>query len=341
MTKNTKNSRLLWKIVRLTGLYAVIAFCTWFCILFYLNGTVVFAAPGPSTSVSAAQATPTDNRIHLEGVPWDAQDIAFSYDGEYCTYILGSSLVVREIATGRTVRTIKGDGLSHPVLMADRNILMYFTREESGIVLNTYDIGADRLSNQADFSVSAGAQVKSMDYSNQTNLLYVCFSQDNDGSEKDMVYCVNIMKDVSRTPASGVVDNMVLLGQTDELCYNGPDGTLYAKDRLFKSLQKGKIIGRDAQDRIYVQSPDNGGTVYVCEMGREPQQITLDGGAPLRFYTDQKNVYALYAASLVNVSGQKRKTDFDSSLQFLGMGGDAAYFREADGSIAGMKTTID
>jgi len=339
MPEQKEKNRFAVKIVRLTAIYAAIAFAVWFCILFYLNGTVVFADTTVSGSVpvsSDKSKVPADGNTRLTGVPADAQDIAFSHDGAYCTYMYNSQLFVREIATGKT-KTITGN-VSHPVLMADRNILLYFTAD-NGVVLNTYNIDSGQETRQASFAGEAGARVKAVDYSNQTNLVYVNLAQLKGNAETDAVYSVNIMKTIRKVPVSRVADNMVLLGALDTIYYNTTDGRLYGGSKQL--ADKGKVIGRDAQDRVYVLSWTDNRTVLIYKKKKRVDTVTLPEPGPIRFYTNQKGVYAVYGTHMINLAGDvNTKMQFESGLAFIGMGGENTYFRDTDGSIVFVKTTI-
>lgn len=348
-------NRSAFKLLRMTGIYAAAAFAICFIVLFSLNSSIVFAATtGAQAAANTANAkasagnaeTPAPTSANkpvltLKGVPAGAQDIAFSFDDKYCTYMYQSKLYVKDMKTGGTLKAITGNAITSPVLMSDRDILLYFTPGSGTITLNTYNIDNGQSTKQTSFSYPAGSKVKAVTYSNATNLVYVNIEQTKNGSETDAVYLINIMKNVQTVSLSTVVNNMVLLGKTNSLYYNNAQNTVYMNGKPVSGLQKSKVIGRDAEDRVYAQSANSAGAIYILENGKLFKTLTLPDTNVNKYYADQKGVYAVYSGYLVNLTGDMQsKLQYDSGLEFLGIGGSNAYFRDAGGDIVGLPSSI-
>jgi hypothetical protein len=205
-------------------------------------------------------------------------------------------------------------------------------------MLKTYNIDSDQTIDQVELSVSGGAAVKAVDYSNDTNLVFVNIEKTKNGTVSDSVYSIDIMKNTQKLSLGSIVDNMVLLGKTNSLYYNDEKSNLYLHAEPFAGLQKGKLIGRDEEDNVYVQSADDPGSVYKVSNEKLADTLALPDPNVIRFYADKKNVYAVYGNYIVNLSGDMQaKLEFDSHLQFLGFGGANAYLLEAGGPGGGRK----
>ncbi len=343
------------KILRLTGIYAAIAFAICFSVLVSLNNSVVFAETTTSPQASAAtvgsdattdlsslsetSASPSTTQkpeVLLSGIPADAQNIAFSYDDRYCTYMAGTHLHIKDMKTGDNVKTITTSGIRWPVLMNDRNILMYFTVSGTTLALNTYNIDSNQSVKQTSLTFPSGAKIKAVDYSNATSLVFINLAQTQNGTETDSVYSINIMKKVRKFSLSSVVDNMVLLGKENSLYYDDAQNNLYLHGKPFTGLKEGKLLGRDIEDRVYALSVDND-MVYILSNEKLDKTLVIPNTNYIEFYSDKNSVYAVYNGYIINLSGDMNaKLQYDRGLQFIGMGGSNAYFRDAENNIIGL-----
>jgi hypothetical protein len=139
---------------------------------------------------------------------------------------------------------------------------------------------------------------------------------------------------------TSVVDNMVMLGKANSLYYDDAKNNLYLHGKPFTGLQTGKLIGLDAEDRVYVQSVNNN-EIYVISNEILTKKVPLTDAGFSGFYSNKKSVYAIYSNYIVNLSGDiNTKLQFDKGFKFLGMGGSNAYFRDQNNNIIGIKSTI-
>jgi hypothetical protein len=251
------------------------------------------------------------------------------------------SLYVKDMKTGNTLKTIDSVGVTSPVLMNDRNILLYFTVSGSAATLNTYNIDSGQITKQASINYPYGSKIKAVAYSNATNLEYVNVERIKNGTETDRVYSINIMKEVQQVSLSSIVNNMVLLGKYNTLYYNNPLNTVYENSKFVSGIKKGKIIGRDGEDRVYIQSASVSSMVYVLADNKLSDTLQLPDANVTGFYSDQRGVYAVYSDYIVNLADNiQSKLQYGNDMEFAGMGGSNAYFRDANGNIVGLHSSI-
>lgn len=139
-------------LLKLAGLYAVLAAAVVFPVLFYLNNYYFADAKTQSTVSGSANAIQIPNPVdsgsiadkmcRLSGIPAGATDISFSYDNRYCTYLFEGIVYVRRMDTDEITYEIKdGQEIKKAVLMDDRNILISLTMDEKNGLQSSGSVG--------------------------------------------------------------------------------------------------------------------------------------------------------------------------------------------------------
>lgn len=335
--------RLKNRLLRLTVTYIVIAAAVSFGVLFVLNGNASAAAaqqtPQPTpTATPAPTATPTPTSPYtskLTGVPQDAKEFYFSYDGIYMAYRTATGFVVMDTQANRALKTVDDPNIQWMQFIDNRDIVLYLTLEGNSVVANTYNIGSDvQAKQQASFKVPADSKVKSAAFSNARNYLCVNVETGTD-SFSDEVYAVDNMKQTTRLTLQDIINNLVLLNRTDQVYYTNSKGTLFFGNKSVSGLEAGTLIGRDDKDKVYFQAASNRGTVYVLADGKLENTLNLpDVTDLLTFWNTHSAVYAVYDGFLVNLSGNAAaQIPFDKALDFIGIGGKNVFFRNVAGEV--------
>ncbi len=354
-----KNVLLFFK---LTCLYAVISFGLCFATLAHLDNSVVLS---PHSAPAQANATPCASAMAsvpravaatapspaaalsfpasaMTGIPLDAKDISFSFDGRYCTYLYRSELKIYDIQSDKVIKAIAGSNIYRPVLMSDRDILLYCTSNKKNFYLHSYRIESDQDTVHKSLALSAGTKIKDMVYSGATGLVFINYSRVRSGIESDTIYCMDVMENVTKLSLSGVIDNMVILNGEKSMYYNDEATNLYLHGKPFAGMKAGRLLGRDAQDRVYVQSVVDTRSISIIEKEAVRSKFTLPASNFNQFYSDGNDLYAIYNDRIVKISGDAgEEMAFDKRLRFIGLGGSTAYFRSSGKEIIGIKWVVN
>lgn len=355
--ENMRKKNKWRKFLLLTGTYAVLSLVFSYVALTYLNANI-FIKEDPSSSISnVAQATPVPvpasasapaplssakadkQGTVIGGVPASPDNLMFSYDNQYCMYIYDNKIYVKEIKSDKLRRIIqeKSASIANAVLMNDRNRIIYFTISPSGsIKVKTYNIETDEIMQYLSFKVASGSSVKGTDYSSLTNLIYINVMHETNGRETDNVYRININKRLKKVATGAIVDNMTLLGGTDDIYYRNESGELCHNAAKVKSVAGKKVVllGKDSKDNIYVQSFSDNKTIYVLNQDAVVNTISLDNPDYNGIVADRKNIYAVYNGYVIDITGDPAvKMPYDGKTGFLGIVGSKAYLRDKAGMI--------
>jgi hypothetical protein len=326
-------------MLRRTGFYAVLSFVICFVLLAMLNHSIVFGSNSDNNSTSGI--SPINSQTVITGVPEDAQYISFSYDDKYCSYMYDSKIYIKDITQNKDVKTIADQGVTWGQIMNDRNNVLYFTQNDDTLTLKTYNIENDIANKQLSIDIKPGTKIKDVDYSNATNLIYINLESTSKGETTDTIYSVNIMKQLTKVPSSGIVDNMVLLNNTSSLYFEDDDNNLYNRVKKVVDLDTGHLIGCDSEDRVYVQSIDDKSSISVISGSKVIDTLTLPDTDYLKFYSDKSNVYVIYNDYIIDLSGDmSARFTYDKNLTFVGLGGSNIYFRDTAGDIVIMASSF-
>lgn len=337
--------RLRNRLLRLTLLYIAIAAAASFAVLFVLNNTASALAaqqPAPTPSATPTPAptpTPTNPYAYqITGVPQDAKEVYFSHDGKYLIYRNGNSLTVMDTQANRMLKTIDDPAMTWARFIDDRDIVLYLTLQENSVGVNTYDIESGVQAKQTSFTVPANSKIKSAAFSSVKNYLCVNVETGTD-SFSDEVYTVDVMKRTARLTLQNMINNMVVLSRTEKVYYTNGKGLLYFGDTAVSDTGEGTLLGRDARDKVYFQTSADRGTVHVVADGKRESTLQLtDIPNLVTFCNTNSGVYAIYDGFIVDLSKDAAaQIPFDKALDFVGIGGQNVFFRNAAGEILGIE----
>ena len=327
-------------LIFLTFIYAFSTFIFCFIIIFHLNASIVTHSGSqgsiPHTKTASGEI---QNSIKIN-VPSGAENISFSYDDKYCTYLYNSEIYIKETGSNKLVRKISEKlGIKKLMLMGNRNIIMYFCISNKRLGLKTYNIENGLITIQKSFIIPGNSTIKSVDYSSITNLIFINIEQSNKINKKGSLYYLNIMKNVKRISPGHQVNSMLLANNSLALYFEDENNNLYCHSKLISGVKRAHIIGCDANDNVYATSLDDKSTIYVVKNNNLLTTQRLNDLNFIGFYTNKSDVYVIYKNYIINLTN-KSKLTYNNDLKFLGMGGLNMYFKDSNNNIVGIKRTI-
>ncbi len=336
--KTMKRSRFM---LLLTGIYAVAAFTVIFAVAATMNANMVM---DNSSDNRVTIDTSVRHDLRLTGVPADAQDICFSHDSRYCSYLYQGVLTIVDMAANKAVKTItEKSAITCASLMSDRNIVIYCTINKKNVLsLKTYTIESDSIFDHKTFSVPKNTSVRQLDYSATSSYVFMHLRSGSGSKAKDMVYYLDIMKKVHKTNLNYAVNSMVQLNNSIRYYAEDSKGILHFENRSVKGFEKKKVrlLGCDAEDYVYLQDMAEPTTIYKLDQKNNLSKFTLQD-PEFAVYSDKEGVYVIYGNAVINLAGDEvRRMGYDSNLSFIGMGGSNMFFRNKDGDIVSIKKVI-
>lgn len=372
--KLIKTNKKFTKILILTGMYAVLAFIISISVISVINNSIVTHINGfeinnsivaQTNNVSNKKSTNTSSSIttvnekpattesadtdyingsKLTNVPDSALNISFSYDGKYCAYLYNNEIYIKDIAADTTIYKIPdGASITNFILMNDRNIIIYFTLNDTSLNVKTYDIVNNVETLQKTIDIPAGATVKHVDYSTLTNLIFINVESGNGSNLINTIYYLNIMKRLKTFRLETVINNMILLNNTYALYFEDKNNNLYCYPNPISGFNKKKIrlLGCDSNDNVFIESLDNKNTIYIVKNEMIDKIINLNGPAYMEIYSNKIGVYIVYSNYIINLAGDiNKKILLDKGLKFIGLGGNKIYFRDSNDNIVSKNNSI-
>ena len=336
--KTNKKSKQMF---RLTVLYAILAFFFCSTVLYFLNAsmkTKPALIDNKLIQVTKGISELIPN-LSITNVSDTAENVSFTTDDKYCTFLYKSKIYIKEIATNKLVRKISETGISKSLLMSDRDIILYFCVANNSIDVKTYNIESNKITKQKSIPIPRGSIIKSVDYSSSTNLVFINLEEKVGRSiTRNSIYYLNIMKNLKHIIPGQIINNMVLLNNSLNLYFEDNNKNLFSHSKLVSSVKKVNIIGCDKYDNVYVQSVEDKSKIYILNNQKIIKTKKLIDPAYIGFYTNKKDVFAIYKDYLINISGDVNiKFINNSNLKFVGMGGSNVYFKDANNNIVAMK----
>jgi hypothetical protein len=332
--KNKKGIDLL----KLTAAYVIFTAVTLFIAISFINASIVVdtsssAAENKLQPVSAESSIQKSQVLHsLSGIPSDAEYLSFSADGRYCVYSIKGKLYVMDIQSDKVSKEIvEKNAISYAILMHDRNIIIYFTVGNGKITVNTYNIDSGQKTIQNSFKADNRAVIRQADYSSMTG--HVSFDVFN--GENDVIYYIDLMKKLIKTPVGGPIGNMALTNSRQTVYYE-KGSMLFYQSQPVKSLKKIKtrLLGCDIKDYVYVQSLSDKTSVYVVKGANIVKKIRLDDAGFIKTYSNKNNVYLVYPDHIMNLSTDPaEKTTYDKNYGFKGIMDNSIYLSDGKGNI--------
>ena len=340
MRKLKTNKQLKRFLITLTFIYAFSIFIFCFAVISHLNASIVTDSASQGSVTNTKTDSSENQNLFITNVPSRAENISFSYDDKYCTYLYNSEIYIKETASNKLVKKIyEKPGIKKFMLMGNRNIIMYFCTLNGRLKLKTYNIESGLMTIQKSFFIPKNSKLKSVDYSSATNLIFVNMEQGNGNNKKDNIYYINIMKNVKRIVPGHLVNSMLLANNSPALYFEDGNNNLYCHSKLISGVKRAHIIGCDVNDNVYARSLVDKSKIYVVDNNKLITTQKLNDLNFIGFYTNKSDVYVIYKNYIINLTS-KAKLTYNNNLKFIGMGGLNVYFRDNNNNIVGMNRTI-
>lgn len=243
-------------------------------------------------------------------LPKDANAVTVSFDGLYAAFKNGDKLVISDLDTGRTVKTLDPAGRSFTFFrwLPDREMLIYSVKEPDGksgqVRISTYDIGPelDR-SFPVIKSLAENSEVMDIVLSPLTNIVYPMIKTSD---TKARIYRFDIMDNLKFVMSTSVSTDIFETMYTDSLIYQAPEGDIRVlngktgRTGRLPVKQATKLLATDDNDFIYAAATDKNGRLTAIHTGKADQKaeewdtVTLE--KPLEaenvFITPQGGIYS-------------------------------------------------
>ena len=339
MRRLKSKEKLKRALIFLTFIYAFGTFIFCFALIYHLNASIVTHSDSQGNVINTKAASSEIQNLKIN-MPNGAENISFSYNDKYCTYLYNSEIYIKETGSNKLVRKIsEKSGIKKLMLMGNRNIIMYFCISNRTLKLKTYNIENGLITIQKSFIISGNSIIKSVDYSSATNLIFIDMEQISGNNKKDNLYYLNIMKNVKQIYPGHQVNNMLLANNSLALYFEDGNNSLYCHSKLISGVKRAHIIGCDANDNVYAKSLDDKSTIYVVNNNNLITTQKLNDLNFIGFYTNKSDVYVIYKNYIINLTS-KTKLTYNNNLKFIGMGGLNVYFKDSNNNIIEMKRTI-
>lgn len=249
-------------------------------LLAYLN--FIYLPGSGSIKATAYELTEEEVKDRSVRIPGEASDLSVSHDGAYVAYRLKDHAEIIEVKNGKRLKTIepKGGEIAYFRWLPDRDMLIYSITQPEGekgsVEISTYDLGAsvDR-SYPRMKELREGSRVVDIELSPLTNVVYAAV---NTGKSQLKIYRYNIMDNLRyvMTVHTGTVIKQA--GYSDHLAYQEDNGKVYVRSGKSGSKEsisfKGEIrlLGLDADDRIFVGEVNDQGKVTGIRFGKRDQK---------------------------------------------------------------------
>jgi len=286
-----------------------------------VTATPETAAPPPSTSAPSATATATPTRtstptatptpadgfarVVLRNVPPSATNVHVSFDDQYYAYLDQGVVHICAVADDSEVKTItEAQPINYLTMYNDADLLVYFYNVGNSIHPSTYDISSDATMHYKPVLAARGSVVVNAGYSVDTGALFMIARAPG---ARDVAYRMNVnlvtthhlgVNVISFIP-SATSTNLYYQDNNDVLYYN------YGKAPGFRG-QRVHLMGRDWCDNYYLFSPDTN-RVSVVNQTKALKEFAIPP-RPVRYYSSDAAVYAVYPDRLVNVTASPSTT---------------------------------
>lgn len=264
-------------------------------------------------------------------LPDGAGEVAVSFDGLYAAYRTGENLVISDIDTRKTIKTLDPAGGEFTSFrwLPDREMLIYSIKEPEGksgqVRISTYDIGPelDR-SYPVIKSLPENSEVIQIVLSPLTNIVYPMIKV---GKTTAKIYKFDIMDNIKSIMSTSTLTEIFETMYSDKLIYQSPEagirirnGKSGAKIRL-PVKEATTLLAVDDNDFIYAAASDKNGSITTIYSGKAEQKAgeweTLSLDKPVEaknifvtaegmiYYTDveAKKIHALEGTGVTEYQG--------------------------------------
>ena len=213
------------------------------------------------------------------------------------------------------------------------------TSYSNGYRVSTYNLDKDILTPNVTFYANSGSTIKQVVYSSLTYRMYVNVESGSKAYPINNIYAIKITEGSELYTSSRIINTMVQLSKYEKLFYQDKTGNIYNNNRYVTAFegQKVKLIGRDSNDNVFVQSATKKDTFFVLNDSKLAKTFALsDTGFEDVIYTDS-GIYAVYSDYVIDITKDlKTKITYDKAYTFLNVIEDRIYFKDADGQYCSM-----
>lgn len=215
-------------------------------------------------------------------LPGEASDVTVSFDGLYVAYRQGNALVIADIDSRKTVKTLNpsGGAFTYFRWLPDREMLIYSTKEPEGksgqVRISTYDIGPELERSYPNIkSLPKGSEIIDMELSPLTNIVYPMVKVNKTQAK---LYKFDIMDNLRFIMSTGISTVIKGTMYTDSLIYQPSDGKIRIRNgKTGKAIQiplkEAKLLlATDDNDFIYAAAADENGKLTAIYSGKTGQR---------------------------------------------------------------------
>ena len=288
-------------------IYILIGMAVTFGPLYYINNYMLC-----DKTVSFNSAI-KKNTVSLKNsqikVPDDSEYVSVTSDKNYVTYIDENKLYIQNASNGSIQGVVEDDNpIIYQVPIADRNLVLYFTYDNSELKVKTYDLDNNQSSEHKTIEVRHLDKIKDVKYSSLTNVIYL-----NAGIKKlnfnyDEIYKIDIMSNVTLYAKSNSINKMQLLNGKDTLVYEDSKNRIYIKKKKFNydGETKFRLLGVDGNDNIYLMKNNDSGDVLVVKDNVVTDEKKVEDCNFKEAYTENNRIYLVYDNYILDISNNDR-----------------------------------
>lgn len=250
-------------------------------------------------------------------LPEGAGEVAVSFDGLYAAYRIKQNLVISDLDTRKTVKTLEPAGGEFTCFrwLPDREMLIYSIKEPEGksgqVRISTYDIGPelDR-SYPAVKSLPEDSEITDIVLSPLTNVVYPMIKV---GKTKAKIYKFDIMDNLKFIMNTSTSTDIFETMYSDSLIYQSPESGIRIRNGRTGGTSRlpvkaaTKLLATDDNDFIYAAAVDKSGGLTAIYSGKAGQKAeeweTLSPGKPLK----AENVYITAEGAIYYADVESKK----------------------------------
>jgi hypothetical protein len=236
------------------------------------------------------------------------ENIEYSYNNKYYTYLKDSKIYINKVEDGSNVATIEEDApICFSKLLYDKNLIIYFTQDKTGntstLTLKTYEIDTERKSKYNKFNINNFSRIKDINMSPVINMIYINVETKSGKTTNNLIYKVNLFNTMSIVKSGYIFNEMIMLQYTDMVYYEDENSNIYYGSNKL-NIFKGNVdmIGIDEEDQLYFLSKKNKDVVYVVKSNKIVKTIKLEDTDVINTYTNNYDVYLIYGSYVLDIS---------------------------------------
>ena len=280
-------------------------------------------------------------------LPGDEQNVQFSYDNKYYTYLKDNKIYIYTIDKNEEVKVLEdnvNDGIIYYELLYDKNMIVYFTetkaKSSSTLQLKTYNIDSKTEGTFNKFTVYNFYKIKSMHMSPVINIIYINVEIGNANSSTNTVYSIDLFNSLDIIKSGVQIEKHIMLQYTNNVYFQYSNGSIYywspyyGNTRLTFFNEDVDMIGLDSDDNVYFLGKESKNKIYKVNKTKLVKTIELTDNDVVKTYSNNKNVYVVYPTYVVCVSADNpyfRVCRLTKYVEFVTVKGNKVYLKTLSG----------